>query len=130
MVVLLTIMPCTACNSPHDWGFDRRVMDEREKLRQHFLALSPDEQVDGWDTLWEQQLTPWDRNQPNPALVETLETKGYLTESPFKQVEGRRVRKKVLVPGCGGGYDVLLFASYGFDAYVSRIEERTARTRR
>jgi len=39
-------------------------------------------------------------------------------------------RKKVLVPGCGRGYDVLLFASYGYDAYgldVSRTAVEAAR---
>lgn len=95
-------------------------MDEREKLRQHFLALPPDEQVHGWNAMWEKEITPWDRNEPNPALVETLENKQYLIESPFKQVGDKTVRKKALVPGCGAGYDVLLLASYGYDAYVGR----------
>ena len=29
---------------------------------------------------------------------------------------GQTVRRKALVPGCGRGYDVLLLASFGYDA--------------
>ena len=110
-------MAFTACTRPDDWDHDNPPpsMDEREKLRQYFLTLPPDQQTDGWNVMWEQQITPWDNSQPNPALIEALEQKPYLTQSPF--TEDKKTRKKVLVPGCGGGYDVHLFASYGFDAY-------------
>src|ERR1700744_3666290 len=30
---------------------------------------------------------------------------------------GDKIRKKALVPGCGKGYDCLLFSSYGYDAF-------------
>jgi SAM-dependent methyltransferase len=32
-------------------------------------------------------------------------------------------RKKALVPGCGRGYDVLLLASYGYDAYGADVSQ-------
>lgn len=117
-----TKKPCANCTRPDDWGYDTEVkkMDEREQLRQYFLTLPPEQQIDGWDKMWEKKITPWDQSRPNPALVEALEKKPYLTESPFRAQEGgdgSRMRKKVLVPGCGGGYDVQLFASYGYDAY-------------
>ena len=38
-------------------------------------------------------------------------------DSPVQKKEGTELRKKALVPGCGGGYDPMLFASLGFDAY-------------
>jgi SAM-dependent methyltransferase len=50
--------------------------------------------------------------------VDTLAEKPELSDSIWKQDEaGGKVRKRALVPGCGRGYDVLLFASYGYDAY-------------
>lgn len=118
-------MPCSKCSRPDSWGFDNpefKKMDAREQLRQHFLTLPPEQQVNGWDMMWEKKVTPWDQSQPHPALVEALEKKSYLTESPFRQANGeaapeKKERKKALVPGCGGGYDVQLFASYGYDAY-------------
>jgi SAM-dependent methyltransferase len=35
-------------------------------------------------------------------------------------------RSKVLVPGCGKGYDVALFASWGYDAYGLEVSEHAA----
>ena len=91
--------------------------EDLAKLRQHFSTLSPEDQMQGWDELWQKQFTPWDRNQPNPALIETVEKKPDLFASPLQNKDGTKTRKKALVPGCGGGYDALLFASLGFDAY-------------
>jgi len=91
--------------------------EDLQKLRQHFSTLSPEAQMQSWDELWAKSFTPWDRNQPNPALVETVEKKAALFASPIQEVDGVKTRKKALVPGCGGGYDVLLFASLGFDSY-------------
>ena len=106
-------------SSSYDWGFDihQKKMDERERLRQYFLTLPPNEQVNGWDVMWQKHIIPWDRNQPNPALVDALIEKSDLFGSPFNGTGSEKARKKALVPGCGRGYDVLLFSSYGFDAY-------------
>ncbi|OQN96717.1 hypothetical protein B0A48_17141 [Cryoendolithus antarcticus] len=87
-------------------------MDDREKLRQHFLDQPAEAQTSRWDALWKQQTTPWDRSTPSPALVDTLLEKKYVL-GPIPQ-DGKR--RKALVPGCGPGYDVLLFASHGYDA--------------
>lgn len=74
-----------------------------------------------WDDLWQQKTTPWDRSIPNPALIDALHEKSsILNSSPW--VDTRR-RKKALVPGCGRGYDVLLFASHGYDAYGLDISQ-------
>jgi hypothetical protein len=37
-----------------DWGFDMEIKtgdEDREKLRQHFLTLSDEQQVKGWDDM-------------------------------------------------------------------------------
>jgi hypothetical protein len=36
-------------------------------------------------------------------------------------------RKKALVPGCGKGYDCLLLASYGYDAYGLEVSSHAVR---
>ena len=96
--------------------------DLRERLRQHFSQLPPDQQAGAWNAMWEQHITPWDRGEPSPALVDTLTSKTSLFGSPFQHSDtGKTVavppRKKALVPGCGRGYDVFLLAALGYDAY-------------
>ena len=56
---------------------------------------------DFWDTRYHQGVTPWDAGRVPPRLVQWLN----------KQAVGRRV----LVPGCGSGYEVKLFAERGDD---------------
>lgn len=90
-------------------------MDEREKLRQHFLDQPADAQVHRWDALWKQSTIPWDRSLPSPALVDTLKERQDVLDSALRAGTAPE-RKKALVPGCGRGYDVLLFASHGYDA--------------
>ncbi|KAI7205854.1 hypothetical protein KC343_g7605 [Hortaea werneckii] len=99
-------------------------VDVRERLRQHFDALPPEKQAGGWNAMWEQKVTPWDRGEPSPALVDTLQYKLPQIEASSSQDTSTNKthhqptrRKKALVPGCGRGYDVLLLASYGYDAY-------------
>ena len=72
----------------------------------------------GWSQLWQNGQTPWDRGQPSPALVELLRTRSDLVGNPFTEY-GRR--RRVLVPGCGNGYDVILFALMGFEAHGLEI---------
>lgn len=94
--------------------------EARERLRQHFLNGDPSTHPSRWDDLWKTgDFLPWDRGTPNPALVDTLEQRTELlgpaiTTDP---ATGLKRRKRALVPGCGKGYDVLLLASFGYDAY-------------
>lgn len=93
--------------------------DARERLRQHFdVPLA--EHNNHWDSLWAtQEFLPWDRGQPNPALIDILSDRQDLLGTPM-QPDGK-TRKRVLVPGCGKGYDVLLLAAMGYDAYGLEI---------
>lgn len=89
-------------------------------LSGHFEKYEGDRYVEGWADLWNKgDNLPWDKGAPNPALEETLIYGDKVLGSPIEQEgEGeQRRRKKALVPGCGRGYDVLLLASFGYDAY-------------
>jgi SAM-dependent methyltransferase len=86
----------------------------RDQLRDHFLAENTPRR---WDEAWNQKLTPWDKGLPNPALVDLLSTRRDLLGEPIAHdANGQMRRKRALVPGCGKGYDVLLLASFGYDA--------------
>ena len=71
-----------------------------------------------WESLWQNQTTPWDRGVHNPALEDTLcEKTGLLGKAVAVDGEGKTRRKKALVPGCGRGVDVFLLAEFGYEAY-------------
>jgi SAM-dependent methyltransferase len=85
--------------------------DARERLRQNFIHHDLKEHPNRWEHLWAQNDMPWDKGFASPALVDVLaDRKPLLPAAP----SGRRPR--ALVPGCGKGYDVLLLASWGYDA--------------
>ncbi|XP_042480452.1 probable thiol methyltransferase 2 [Macadamia integrifolia] len=68
-----------------------------QKLRE-LLAHSDDQNAaGGWDKCWEQGVTPWDLGQPTPMILHLLQKDMLPT--------GR-----ILVPGCGSGYDVVAIA--------------------
>jgi SAM-dependent methyltransferase len=97
-------------------GGDISEPDDRSRLRQHFLEKNTPQK---WDELWKDgSFLPWDRGTPNPALVDVLSTKkDVLGNTVMVEQDGKKRRKKALVPGCGKGYDVYLFAAFGYDAY-------------
>ncbi|KAH9812746.1 S-adenosyl-L-methionine-dependent methyltransferase [Melampsora americana] len=64
----------------------------------------------GWQKAWEMGITPWDRKKVQPGLIEVFEEIDF---SKFKD-------GKVLVAGCGRGYDVVFLSTqvgecYGWD---------------
>jgi hypothetical protein len=84
-------------------------------VQAHFAKYQGDKYVEGWASLWDKgDNLPWDRGFPNPALEDTLVQRAGTIGGPITQ-DGER--RKALVPGCGRGVDVLLFASFGYDAY-------------
>ena len=61
---------------------------------------------------------------PNPALEDVLTDRQDLLGPPtMKHGTGNGNRKQAFVPGCGKGYDVLLLASFGYDAYGLEVSE-------
>ncbi|KAF2841884.1 S-adenosyl-L-methionine-dependent methyltransferase [Patellaria atrata CBS 101060] len=101
--------------------------EARERLRQHFLGHEPSEQTSQWDALWKAgDFLPWDRGGPNPALIDILNDRRDLIGDPeidAAQDSDSQKRKRALVPGCGKGYDVLLLASFGYDAVGLDVSE-------
>lgn len=87
---------------------------DRAKFRDHFVGHEAETHTKRWDDLWVQGFLPWDRGVPSPALVDTLTERQDLLPKPIGD-DGKR--RKVLIPGCGRGYDVLLLSSFGYDAY-------------
>jgi SAM-dependent methyltransferase len=58
--------------------------------------------MQGWELLYQMQQTPWDLGQVTPAIQAFID-KGGLPQDV----------ERILVPGCGIGYDVLAFAKTG-----------------
>ncbi|KAI9670494.1 MAG: hypothetical protein M1817_004361 [Caeruleum heppii] len=101
----------------------------KEEVRERMLKIFGDSTgpaVDGerWSRLWDAgTFLPFDRGMPNPALDDTLAQRQDLIGPAFTEENGVRRRKRALVPGCGRGYDVLLLASFGYDAYGLEISQ-------
>lgn len=118
----------------------------REDVRARMLAHFPNgtsDKPDRWAMLWEKgDFLPWDSGVPNPALVDVLTDRKDMIGTCFKE-EGstlaekdeeeeeeeekggrNKERKKALVPGCGRGYDVILLASFGYDAYGLEVSDK------
>ncbi|KAJ5110299.1 hypothetical protein N7532_002944 [Penicillium argentinense] len=84
-------------------------------IQAYWAKYQGDKYVEGWASLWDKSDNlPRDRGFPNPALEDTLVQRAGTIGGPIAQDSERQ---KALVPGCGRGVDVLLFASFGYDAY-------------
>ncbi|KAJ6189588.1 hypothetical protein N7519_004496 [Penicillium mononematosum] len=90
-----------------------------KEVQAHLSQYKGDKYVDGWASLWDKgDNLPWDRGFPNPALEDTLVKQRPTIGAPLAtDAQGQSYRRRALVPGCGRGVDVLLLASFGFDAY-------------
>ncbi|KAK4109173.1 S-adenosyl-L-methionine-dependent methyltransferase [Canariomyces notabilis] len=97
------------------------------RLLSHFANRDRQQQSAGWSELWdadESQL--WDRGMPSPALIDFLDSEG---ASRLTGTEDGR-RPKALVPGCGRGYDVVMLALHGFDAFGLEVSPKAVETAR
>lgn len=93
------------------------VLEARARLREHFRQYSGDNYGEGWERLWaEGDFLPWDKGAPNPALADTLKEREDIIGNAIVETEGKKRRKRALVPGCGRGVDVLLLKSFGYEA--------------
>ncbi|TEB29876.1 S-adenosyl-L-methionine-dependent methyltransferase [Coprinellus micaceus] len=90
-----------------------RVMEsKKEDQKKVQQIVRPDDPL-SWDNAWKQNITPWDMGGVQPSLKEVMEN----SRIPFPR------SGKVLVPGCGTGYDVFYFASLGLKAMGMDISE-------
>ena len=101
--------------------------ESRARLKEHF----PEETAthgSRWEDLWAAgDFLPWDRQAPNPALVDLLGDRQDLLGPPIITFsDGTSRRRRALVPGCGRGYDVLLLASFGYDAVGLEVSPSAA----
>jgi SAM-dependent methyltransferase len=91
--------------------------ENQDRLRTHFNSHPPSTHPSRWDSLWASgDFLPWDRGHSNPALIDTLSHPPSSVTLP-KPLRDDGKRRTVLVPGCGKGYDVALFAAHGYNAY-------------
>jgi len=86
-----------------------------------------------WQGKFDARITPWDRGNINPQ-IETWVRSGQLRPSQdadARSASGDDERlTRVLVPGCGSGYEVAMLAEWGFDVTaVDFAPAATARTR-
>jgi SAM-dependent methyltransferase len=81
--------------------------------------------MDYWQNRWLNQQTGWDLGVPSPPLV------AYLSQIPDTQRQAMRV----LMPGCGNGYEAIWMAENGFrqvtmldiaQAAVDQMAQRSA----
>ncbi|KAJ6181199.1 hypothetical protein N7519_011660 [Penicillium mononematosum] len=99
--------------------------ENRSRLIRHFEQSSIENHNAAWDSLWETDNSDmWDRGNPSPALVDLLEQR----EDILSPIAANGQRKKILVPGCGKGYDVVMLALHGFDAVGLEISAKGVST--
>ncbi|KAJ2912390.1 hypothetical protein MD484_g8025, partial [Candolleomyces efflorescens] len=81
----------------------------RKAVQEH---VKPDDPL-SWDVAWKKGVTPWDDGVVEPSLIELIEGSGI----PFP-LEG-----KVLIPGCGAGYEAFWLAKRGLKVVGMDISE-------
>ncbi|GAB7343881.1 hypothetical protein MBLNU457_1840t1 [Dothideomycetes sp. NU457] len=97
------------------------------RLVSHFNSRgrTTNEVTSAWSELWETKEDHfWDRGYPSPALIDYLESDNPVTRT----MKTNDSRLKVLVPGCGKGYDPAMLALHGIDAYGLEISPIGAET--
>jgi SAM-dependent methyltransferase len=94
-------------------------------------AKTPGPDVAFWQSKFDARATPWDRGGINPQ-IESWVRSGQLR--PTQSADARSVGgdderlTRVLVPGCGSGYEVAMLAEWGFD--VTGVDFAPAATER
>lgn len=82
----------------------KRCQVAEETTAAHQNAIHEQQKI-AWDSLWKDNITPWDLGRPTPALLSEL-------QSNFKELSLNRPTVRVLVPGCGAGYDLISLACH------------------
>ncbi|KAF2083479.1 thiopurine S-methyltransferase family protein [Saccharata proteae CBS 121410] len=92
----------------------------RTRFETHFKSAPVEDYDKQWDALWQDDFLPWDKMCASPALVDLMNDK-----EKRKAFAGHE-EKRALVPGCGRGYDVHVFAQHGYDTVGVEISEAAA----
>ena len=94
---------------------EAQVKAMRQQLHEdsnELISSSPIVQKNGWDSLWQENITPWDLGKPTPVLLAELDVhwdKATLSnEEDHTSTTTSTFRS--LVPGCGAGYDLVTLA--------------------
>ncbi|KAJ5273479.1 hypothetical protein N7478_008604 [Penicillium angulare] len=97
------------------------VLSSLNRVKKKLNIYSPVQDYEsGWSALWDAgESNIWDQGKASPALVDLVEGAGELFD-PFT-IQG--TKKNVVVPGCGRGYDVVMLALHGFNAYGLEISD-------
>jgi len=77
--------------------------------------LTLDEARQFWEVRYEHAVTPWDRGATSPALTHWLDT-------------GKIKPGRILIPGCGRGYEVVELAQQGFEVTALDISPLAIKT--
>jgi methyl halide transferase len=76
------------------------------------------QRLEKWNSLWKENVIPWDLGSPTPALVSELEQ--YYSDLPMpSKIDEETYTIRVLVPGCGSGYDLVTLA-YHIDQLIKQ----------
>lgn len=75
---------------------DKFAPEDRERLKQKFEGVPANQHTGGWDDLWQQDFTPWDRKGPSLALKDAVTGHAELFGGPLRS---DKQRKRAFVPG-------------------------------
>lgn len=74
---------------------DMASAEDRQRLKKQFQDLPASKHTGGWDNLWQQDFTPWDRKGPSLALKDAVTGNADAFGSPMNGNE----RRRAFVPG-------------------------------
>ncbi|KAF2752072.1 S-adenosyl-L-methionine-dependent methyltransferase [Sporormia fimetaria CBS 119925] len=95
------------------------------RLISHFQTKSVEQQGNGWSELWDNgENDLWDRGFPSPPMIDLMADRPDL----LNPTNPDGSRKRAFVAGCGRGYDPVMLALHGFDAWGLEISETAVET--
>jgi methyl halide transferase len=94
-------------------------------LRDRFQTHDSETAADVWESLWKDEMTPWDLGGPTKVLLSELTHKLQQQEQEQQSSSWWLPRHTMsLIPGCGSGHDVVSLARY-FDARTTTTDGET-----
>jgi len=99
--------------------------EEEEEEGNHKADNAPKNK---WDQMWKDEITPWDLGRPTPLLATELIAHSHSRGEPAHFIPKNCKTVKVLVPGCGSGYDLNTIREYLESLPVLASEPCTEKT--